>query len=29
LAAGGIIYIYGLLSYQVTPLPVLEIKFPP
>lgn len=25
LAAGGIIYIYGLLSYEVTPLPVLEM----
>ena len=25
LAVGGIIYIYGLLSYEVTPLPVLEM----
>jgi NADPH:quinone reductase-like Zn-dependent oxidoreductase len=25
LALGGIIYIYGLLSYEVTPLPVLEM----
>ena len=25
LAFGGIIYIYGLLSYEVTPLPVLEM----